>query len=203
MTGASKVRKAALGFRSHSGWACAILLGGPKTGPRIIVRRRVTLCDPSIVGSKQPFHEAEHMAFPRAAAFIEKCTASSAALAHRELKDLASAAKSSGVEIVGCGLTTASGRPLPDLKAVLASHSLIHAAEGEFYRNALARACERTGIKVSRVKEREVAIWTAARLNMTDGTLKAQLAEWGKSLGPPWTADEKLATMAAWLALAT
>jgi hypothetical protein len=203
MTGNSKVRKAALGFRSHSGWACAILLAGPKDKPSILERRRVTLCDPSIHGSKQPFHEAEPMAFSRAEAFIKQCAQSSDVLARQDLKSLANAAEASGVEIVACGLTTASGRPLPDLRSILASHSLIHAAEGEFYRDALARACERMGIKVSRVKEREVADWTAARLNLTETVLKARLAGWGKALGPPWTADEKLATMAAWLALAS
>lgn len=143
------------------------------------------------------------MTFPRAAAFIKVCTRSSDVLARRELNSLANAAKANGVEIACCGLTTASGRPLPDLRSILASHSLIHAAEGEFYRDALARACEHRGIEVSRVKEREVADWTAARLTMTDSELKVRLADWGKALGPPWTADEKLASMAAWLALAT
>ena len=142
------------------------------------------------------------MAFPEASVFIKKCTRSSDVLARQELKSLANAARANGVEIIGCGLTTASGRPLPDLKSILASHSLIHAAEGEFYRDALARACEHAGIKVSRVKEREVADWTAARLGMMDTALKARIANWGKVMGPPWTADEKIATMAAWLELA-
>jgi hypothetical protein len=203
MTGTSKGRKAAIGFRAHSGWACAILLAGTRTEPDILVRRRLVLCDSAIEGSKQPFHEAEPMPFSRAAAFIDGCTKSSDALALAELKTLRDVAKANNAEIVGCGLTTASGRPLPDLKSILASHSLIHAAEGEFYRDALARACGAAKISVSRVKEREVADWTAARLNLTDPALRERLAFYGKALGPPWTADEKLATMAAWLALAT
>lgn len=202
MTGTSKARRATLGFRSHSGWACAIVLAGPKTDPKILDRRRITLCDPSIHGSKQPFHEAEPMPFESAKAFIDSCTKSTDRLAAGELKALRKIADTNGVEIVGAGLTTASGRPLPDLRSILASHSLIHAAEGEFYRDALARTCVRAGIAVSRIKERETADWTAARLNLTDTALKTRLADWGKALGPPWTADEKLATMAAWLALA-
>jgi hypothetical protein len=201
MTGTSKARKATIGFRAHSGWACAILLAGPKTNPKIIDRRRVMLCDRSIQGSKQPFHEAEEMPFASAEAFIERCTKSTDALARFELKALRDVAKKNDLQIVGCGLTTASGRPLPDLKSILASHSLIHAAEGEFYRDTLARACKAAKIEVSRVKEREVADWTAARLNLTDTALKTQLATYGKALGAPWTVDEKLATMAAWLAL--
>jgi hypothetical protein len=195
-------RKAALGFRSHSGWACAILLRGPKALPEILDRRRVELCDPTITGSKQPFHQAEAMPFAKGKAFIERCTSSSDTLARAALKELRKVAEAGGVEITGCGITTASGRPLPELQSILASHSLIHAAEGEFTRDRLAHACTAAKIAVSRVKEREVADWTASRLNLTDTALKTRLAEWGKALGSPWTADEKLATMAAWLALA-
>jgi hypothetical protein len=202
MTGSSKVRRAAIGFRAHSGWACAILLAGTKAKPDVVERWRVVLCDPAITGSKQPFHQAEPMRFADAEAYIAGCTRSTDALARAALRQIRDFAKRGEVEIVGCGLTTASGRPLPDLKAILASHSLIHAAEGEFYRDTLARACVAAGIPVSKVKEREVADWTAARLKLTDGELRERLAVFGKALGPPWTADQKLATMAAWLALA-
>ncbi len=142
------------------------------------------------------------MPFSQAEAFIAKCSKSSDALARTALQALQAIAAKQSLEIVGCGLTTASGRPLPDLKSILASHSLIHAAEGEFYRDTLSRACERSKVPVSRVRERDVADWTAARQNLTDTGLKERLAAYGKALGTPWTVDEKLATMAAWLALA-
>jgi hypothetical protein len=202
MTGRSKVRRAALGFRAHSGWACAILIAGTKANPDVVERRRIVLCDSAIAGSKQPFHQAEPMRFADAQTYIARCTRSTDALTRAALGQLRAFAERGETQIVGCGLTTASGRPLPDLKAILASHSLIHAAEGEFYRDAVARACAAAGIPVARVKEREVADWTAARLNLTDAGLRERLAAFGKALGPPWTADEKLATMAAWLALA-
>src|SRR5205807_2629305 len=35
------------------------------------------------------------------------------------------------------------------------------------------------------------------------GDLERHLAELGRTLGPPWRQDEKLATLAAWLALAS
>ncbi|HEY1709695.1 MAG TPA: hypothetical protein VGG10_15610 [Rhizomicrobium sp.] len=202
MTGTSRGRRAAIGFRAHSGWACAILLAGSKTAPDILDRRRVALYDPAIAGSKQPFHHAEPMPFARGEAFIARCTRSSDALASVALRELRTVAEKNGVEIATCGITTASGRPLPDLRSILASHTLIHAAEGEFNRDRLANACESAKVAVARVKERDVADWLAARLNLTDTALKTQLSVWGKALGPPWTADEKLATMAAWLALA-
>jgi hypothetical protein len=90
---------------------------------------------------------------------------------------------------------------LPDLGSVLASHALIHAAEGEFYRDAVARACARANIGVARMRERDIEGWAAARIG--EAQLKTALAAFGKALGPPWTADEKRATMVAWLVLAS
>jgi hypothetical protein len=159
----------------------------------ILARRRVQLCDPKIEGSKQPFHHAEPMPFAKAQAFIARCMASSDALAR-------AAVAAFDAKIAGVCILTASGRPLPDLRGILASHAAIHAAEGEFYRDALARACEEAKLKVNRLKERDAAIWAAARFG--EAAVKTRLAALGKALGPPWGADEKLATLGAWLTLA-
>jgi hypothetical protein len=202
MTGISKGRKAAIGFRAHSGWACAMLVAGSRNGIEIIERRRVELCDPKIEGSKQPFHEAEPMPFTKADAFITRCTAATDKLAQAAITSLQDIAEGNDLRIVGACLTTASGRALPDLRGILASHTLIHAAEGEFYRDALGRAVEAAKLKVSRVKEKDAAVWTASRIDLNESRLREELAAIGKTLGPPWTADEKLATMAAWLVLA-
>ncbi|HEY1632363.1 MAG TPA: hypothetical protein VGF56_13680 [Rhizomicrobium sp.] len=159
----------------------------------VIARERVVLCDPRIEGSKQPYHHAEPMAFAKAEAFIVRCTASTDALGRAALAKF-------GGKIAGACILSASGRKLPDLRGILASHAAIHAAEGEFYRDALARACEAAKLKVNRFKERDAMVWAASRLG--ESVVKARLAALGKALGPPWSADEKLATLGAWLTLA-
>ena len=93
MTGRSKVPDAALGVRSHSGWAAYVLLSGNPKQPDIMARGRMQLCDPGIPGSKQPFHEAEPMAFSQAEKFIARCTASSANLADKALAEIAPQAR--------------------------------------------------------------------------------------------------------------
>jgi hypothetical protein len=206
MTGRSKALKtsrAALGVRAHSGWAAVILLGGTVDAPRIVERRRIELCDPAIEGSKQPFHQAEPWKLDRAAAYIDRCTKSSRALSGSALGSLLVIAGREELNVAGCCVLTASGRALPDLAKILASHSLIHAAEGEFYRDVVAYACGKRKIAVSRAKERDVMTWTSARLSVSEATLKAKIDALGKPLGPPWTADQKLATAAALLVLAS
>ena len=44
--------------------------------------------------------------------------------------------------------------PLPDLRSTLLSHATIHAAEGEFYRDAIVRECVERGISVKRLRKR-------------------------------------------------
>jgi hypothetical protein len=195
-------RRAALGLRAHSGWTAAILVCGSVDDVDVVERRRIELCDPAIEGSKQPFHHAEPMAFARAEAFLGRCRKSTEALAASALAALIDCAGEHKLKLVGCGVLSASGRALPSLKEILASHALIHAAEGEFYRDALAQAATRAKLPVTRIREREALRQAADQLRRPEAKLKEKLASLGKSLGPPWTEDQKLATLAAWILLA-
>jgi hypothetical protein len=194
--------RAALGLRTHSGWAAAILACGSADNVDVIERRRIELCDPAIEGSKQPFHHAEPMAFARAEAFLERCRKSTEALAASAIAALIDCAVERKLKLVGCGVLSASGRALPSLKEILASHALIHAAEGEFYRDALAQAAAHAKLPVTRIREREALRQAGDQLRRPEAKLKEKLASLGKSLGPPWTEDQKLATLAAWILLA-
>ena len=107
-----------------------------------------------------------------------------------------------GHRVIGTGILFASGRPLPDLATTLQSHALLHTAEGEFFREVLLRASEHCSLPVTRVKEREVWARGAALFRLDAADLQQQITELGRSLGPPWRQDEKLASLAAWIALA-
>jgi len=179
-----------------------VLIAGAKDAVTIVDRRRVELCDSRIEGSKQPFHHAEPMPFAEAQAYIARCTRATEKLANDVLAVVRSIADEQKLRIAGVCVTASSGRALPDLRGILASHALIHAAEGEFYRDALTHASEAAGLKASRLKEKEAITWTAARLGLSEGDLREKMTALGKTVGPPWSADQKLATMAAWLVLA-
>ena len=188
--------RATLGVRSHSGWAAYVVLAGNAKSPQLVARDRMQLCDPTIRGSKQPFHEAEPMAFDRAERFIRSCEKATAKLAQ-----LAIAQIDRETPLRACCVLTAAGKSLPDLRAILASHALIHTAEGEFYRAAIAAACDSCQIAVRRVRERDIEN-ELQKLPVTAAEAKMRLAEFGRQAGPPWTQDEKLAALGAWLMLA-
>jgi hypothetical protein len=193
-------RKAAIGVRSHSGWAAFIVLAGPADAPAVIDRRRVVLVGPGI--PKQPYHAALGLRLPEAGKLVDRCVAGSRRLAAAAIDDVIALLENGGRVPVGCGLCLASGRALPGLEAILASHPLVHTAEGELFRDAIAHAAQAAGLPVAGVREKEIWDRAAAALALPAGEIRRRADEMGRPLGPPWTQDQKLAALAAWLALA-
>jgi hypothetical protein len=193
--------RAALGCRAHSGWAALVAIAGPPRSPQVIDRRRIETCDASIRGSKQPYHAAEPLEFRDAEALLRQCARSTAQLSQRALRTALDDLRGLGYRVEYCALTLGSGRALPDLKSVLASHALIHTAEGEFYRDALAGAGRECGLKLCGVKEKQLYDCGAAHFQITPDELERRLSALGKPIGPPWTQDQKYAALVAWMAL--
>jgi len=90
----------------------------------------------------------------------------------------------------------------PKAQWILASHALIHTADGEHFRDALAAASEGHRLPVTRIREKELWARAEAALRRPAKDLQAAVAAWGKALGPPWTQDQKLSALGAWTALA-
>ena len=164
----------------------------------MVVRRRVEL---SRRTPRQPFHAAEGRPFAAAEALIRRSTDEATTLAERAVEAAIAELRATGYEPVAGGLLLAAGRSLPGLRDVLASHALIHAAEGELFRDVLRQASRRCGLRVTEVRERDLEERAARSLRRSAAELGRRLAAWGKTLGPPWTQDEKRAALVAWLAL--
>jgi hypothetical protein len=92
-------------------------------------------------------------------------------------------------------------KPLPPIESILRSHPLVHAAEGELFRRVFSGASAALGAQPRRVPAPALANNTAAALGLTSATLAARLAAMGNASGRPWAADQKEATLVAWLAL--
>jgi hypothetical protein len=204
MTGHSKDHSAvSLGVRTHSahgagegGWATYVVLVGQVAEPSMLFRGRMQLCDSAIEGSEQPFHHAALLDFDSGEAFIDRCRKSSQDLAGCALEDIIS----SHGALVGCCVLTGPERLLPPLRAILASHALQHAAEREFYREAMREAAVRKGIATELVVEKDLPR-LADRLPCAEASRRERLGAFGRLVGPPWGQDEKFAATAAWLGL--
>jgi hypothetical protein len=193
---------AACGLRVHSGWAALVAVAGPLAAPAVLARRRIELVDRAVPGGNQPFHAARLLSLEAAQQLLGQSLDGATRMARADLAVATGELRRQGHDLIACGLIQSSARPLPALGAVLASHALVHTAEGELFRDALAAAAGGQRVPVLRIKERELLDRCTARLGLAAGDVERHLAALGRRLGPPWRQDEKLAMVAAWLALA-
>jgi hypothetical protein len=196
------VHTAAVGFRVHSGWAAAVVVCGPADAPVVVDRRKIQLVKTFSYTFRQPYHSAEKMPRPDGKKFICEVQSDARRLALSSLRSLQADLADGDFKLVRGALLLASGRALPALEQILASHALIHTADGELFRDSLRAACARCHLPVQGIREKELFLAASKALGIEAATLKRRVTALGKALGPPWNQDEKFAALAAWLNLA-
>jgi hypothetical protein len=169
----------ALGICVHTGWSVVVVAGGGWKNPVLAAREHVELLGES---ERFVFHRAAEMKLDDAHAWVARARKEATTRASAVMKRLVAA---HGVE--ACGLVAKKPALLP-LEEIVAAHPRIHTAEGGFYRDVLKAATEAAGAKVKVIAPGE--------LDAKD----ARLAGVGRVVGKPWSADWKMAVMAAWMA---
>jgi hypothetical protein len=196
------MKRAAIGFRMHSGWGALVVVSHSTDKVQILERRRVIVIEPKIPGTRQPYHFSENLELPEADKFLADCFSASQGFALAAIRESVESLRASQYSVIGAAIVLASGRPLPPLPKILASHALIHTAEGEFFREVVWAACQALGIPVRGFRERDLDECAAAAFGKAAAKTLQQIATGGRSLGPPWTSDQKTAALAALLMLA-
>ncbi len=192
----------AIGIRVHSGWGALVAVSGKPGSELVQDRRRIEIIDPQVAGAAQPYHFSEKLEIRAAEKHIAKCAAMAGQLALDGLREVANALRDRGCHLIGAAILLSSGRALPDLPGILASHALIHAAEGDFFRQAFREACQSLKIPVTGIREKELDDHAARVFGKTAPGLRERISGMGRTLGSPWTTDEKTAALAAAIVLA-
>jgi hypothetical protein len=192
---------AAIGIRTHSGWGALVAVSNNAGTVQVIARQRIAITMPGSRGGNQPYHFAKGLELPGAEKFLEDCFVTSKGLAWAALRNLKGALLSQ-YRVVGTAILLASGRPLPPLSNILASHALIHAAEGEFFRQAFSKACASLDLPLTGFRECDLEACVQTTFGRGAAAVRQNIAILGRSLGPPWTQDQKMATLAALMVLA-
>jgi hypothetical protein len=191
---------AALGFRVHTGWAAAVVLTGPASAPRVVDRRRFSLVEKTDHDSLFVYHAAAEVDAAAATSLVATASEVATRSARRDMTQLLSDLGVAGYLLRAVGLPGGAGRALPALGDILRSHSLIHTAEGALFRQALIDACASYGLPVVAVAAKELSQRAARASGLRPDVVKRRVAELGRTLGPPWAADQKEASMAALVA---
>ena len=196
------MKPAAIGVRVHSGWGALVAVAGEAGAEEIVERRRIESADRKLPGAVQPYHFAERMEIQRAEQHIANCEAESARRALAALRDLLQSLQQRDYSVVGSCILLSSGRQLPSLEKILTSHATIHTAEGEFFRQAFRDGFTRLNIPVTGIRERDLDQETNAKFGKAAAKVRERISSMGKSLGPPWTADQKSAALGGMIVLA-
>ena len=195
------MKRAALGFRAHSGWTALVALCVEKNQPQVLMRQRPKLVEQFTYKFRQPYHTAAKMPLDKAREFVAQIESTATRMAAEAIRNIQADLRAQGYDVTCFGLPLASARPLPVLEKVLLSHALVHTADGELFRRALIHAGERCDIPALTLVDRELPMTACKALKIAKDDLPGRLTALGKPMGPPWSQDEKFAAMAAWLAL--
>jgi len=185
--------RVALGLKAHSGWAALVCIGAAHERLQVIDRRRIELVDAGEAWAKMPYHAAEKLNGVEALSLVKRGVESAHRVAAREMRDVVAHLREGKHAVVACAVLTPEPMPTWSIEQILAVHFRMHKAEGVLFPDALGRAAEACGLKLISVAEK--------RLDMSSDPLARTVAALGKSAGPPWARDQKLATAAALIAL--
>jgi hypothetical protein len=181
-----------------SGWACAVLVTGSASAPRVVDSRRIDLSDPSIPESRQPYHAGFGTA-RNAGADLSRLVSSVKRFGRRSAAGVIREYRSTGHELRGVGVVVGS---LIDPETIENDHIRIHALEGRLFRSVVEDAAGRCRLACSLFRERDLYVVATATFHQPDHELRVLVTALGRAISGSWRAEQKVAALAAWLVLA-
>jgi hypothetical protein len=178
-----------------------VVLGGTTAAPSLLDRCRVTLIDECDPDAKQPYHAVEFLCVEEATGRLDGYLAAATRMAQESIAAESKKLKELGIALTSVGILESSSRKNMALASILASHALIHAAEGDHYRNALSAAAEHLRLEVCRLQARALEAHAMQCLRLPLKSLLDTVNGLGREVGPPWGADQKKAALLAWTLL--
>lgn len=176
----------------------AVLLAGSPSAPKLVRCQAVLLSDAKIPGSKQPYHAALDLPEKEGRMLTKKLRKLVGRAATESLKRLLKQASAEGYRVDCAGLAVGS---LVDPATLHNEHIRAHGLEGQMFRTVLEEALCAQGIPCKTLLEKGAYITAASALGKSALGAKQTIASLGDSHEGSWRAEEKLAALAAWMAL--
>ena len=188
---------AALGFRVKSGWAAAVLLTDSAHLPQLCDVQRIDLSDPRLPETRQPYHaamgrlETDTRKINRRVDVVRR-------IAEKSIAKLLAGYRQQNFTIKRAALVVGSRI---DPHSVANPHIRAHALEGQLFRSVLQESLHGHGIRTEVLLEREAYGKAAVELKQSNEDVRWVIQKFGRDTEAPWRAEQKLATVAAWVAL--
>jgi hypothetical protein len=161
--------------------------------------RVIDLCDRKIPATRQPYHAAMGKLETNAVKLRSRLQIVRRVTKHSVAK-IVSDHRRHGHKIHRAGFVVGSQI---DPALIANPHIRAHALEGQLFRTALADALCAHRIQCVVLSEREAFTKAATLLKKSVAELQSVINEMKRTTRGPWRAERKLATIAAWFALAS
>ncbi len=188
---------AALGFRVKSGWAAAVLLTGSTRSPQLCDVQRIDLSDPRFPETRQPYHagmgrlEIDTKTINRRVDVVRRIT-------EKSIATLLAGYRQQNFTIKRAALVVASRI---DPASIANPHIRAHALEGQLFRSVLQESLHGHGIRTEVLLEREAYGKAAVELKQSNENVRRVIQNFGRDTEAAWRAEQKLAAVAASVAL--
>jgi len=188
----------AIGLRAKTARAIVVVLGGSIDSAVVVTKTEFKLADPKIPATAQPYHEVMDLPWEESQIAVRTSAAQIEAIARTTLAQLIGELQKEGMNVSGVGIVGAKDR---DLARIGNAHIRAHAAEGVLFRRVLDLAADANGLRRETFPDREFDQIAKARVGSEVDAVRRRLNDLGRTVAPPWRADEKQAATAAWLVL--
>jgi hypothetical protein len=188
---------AALGFRVKSGWAAAVLLTDSAHLPQLCDVQRIDLSDPRLPETRQPYHaamgrlETDTRKINRRVDVVRR-------IAEKSIAKLLAGYRQQNFTIKRAALVVGSQI---DPHSVTNAHIRAHALEGQLFRSVLQESLHAHRILSDVLIERDAYARAAVQLKQSNENVRRVIQKFGRDTKAPWRAEQKLAAVAAWVAL--
>lgn len=167
-----------LGVAPRSSSALVVAVTAPPD-VRLLARTHVDLVGDDLPA--QAYHAVAGLPLPQADRLVRRWAVHATASVQACIAELAQRNR-----VVAVGIA-AVVRPVPALGVVLRSHPLLHLAEGQLSREAVAEAAARLGLPVHYLDPK----------GRQDPAAVERTVALGRAAGPPWRKEHRLAALAA------
>ena len=188
---------AALGFRVKSGWAAAVLLTDSAHLPQLCDVQRIDLSDPRLPETRQPYHaamgrlETDTRKINRRVDVVRR-------IAEKSIAKLLAGYRQQNFTIKRAALVVGSQI---DPHSVTNPHIRAHALEGQLFRSVLQESLHAHRIPSDVPIERDAYARAAVQLKQSNEKVRRVIQKFGRDTKAPWGAEQKLAAVAARVAL--
>ncbi len=199
----------ALGFRAQRGGALMVAVALDGTEPRVVLSTLLPTAEDGDRLAREPYHVAAEMMAaggevpPEAAAAVAEGRRRQDALAAKGLAGFLQRLRDSGCEPRLAALLVNRAGWITDLLSYsLGAPEHPPVAENLAVREAVRSASAACGLNLIEVDEKSLPETAPVSLGLAAADMDRTLAGLGASAGKPWRKEQKLAALAAWVALA-